>query len=96
MAPAGASYVFNSAGQTIELAGLLGLSDALGPCANPVKDAQRTKTHAQTRNTLYLVWGTRTLPNHAAQTAAWCRRLLSERAVVCEDVRLTSVAQNGD
>ncbi len=44
VAPAGASYVFNASGQTIDLGGLLCLFDADGPCANAVKDAQRTKT----------------------------------------------------
>ncbi|HZY87899.1 MAG TPA: phenylalanine--tRNA ligase beta subunit-related protein, partial [Gemmataceae bacterium] len=48
VAPAGASYVFNASGQSIDLAGLLCLFDADGPCANAVKDAQRTKTTAET------------------------------------------------
>ena len=39
IAPAGSSYVFNAAGQTIDLGGLLCLHDADGPCANAVKDA---------------------------------------------------------
>jgi DNA/RNA-binding domain of Phe-tRNA-synthetase-like protein len=88
LAPAGARYIFNSAGQTIDVAGLLGLSDALGPCANPVKDAQRTKTHAQTRNALYLVWGTRTLPQRTSETATWCRGLLASCNVACEDIEI--------
>src|SRR3954471_9668633 len=44
IAPAGSSYVFNASGQSIDLGGLLCLFDAEGPCANAVKDAQRTKT----------------------------------------------------
>src|SRR5262249_51537576 len=52
VAPAGASYVFNASGQTIDLGGLLCLFDAEGPCANAVKDAQRTKTRTETRQTL--------------------------------------------
>ena len=78
VAPAGTSYVFNASGQTIDLGGLLCLFDADGPCANAVKDAQRTKTGAQTRRTLSLVWGTSALPGRAAETEAWYRALLEK------------------
>ena len=54
---AGASYVFNAGGQTIELEGLLCLFDLGGPCANAVKDSQRTKTRGETRDTLSVLWG---------------------------------------
>src|SRR5690349_5143150 len=67
LAPAGASYVFNASGQTIDLGGLLCLFDAEGPCGNAVKDAQRTKTGPDTRRTLSVVWGTVSLPGRAAQ-----------------------------
>lgn len=73
---AGASYVFNASGQTIDVAGLLCLCDEDGPCANAVKDAQRTKTHDGTRRTLSIIWGTRALPGQAARAAAWYRDLL--------------------
>ena len=76
VAPAGTSYVFNASGQTIDLGGLLCLFDGEGPCANAVKDAQRTKTGPETRRTLSLVWGTVALPGRAEQTAAWYRQLL--------------------
>ena len=76
VAKAGARYVFNAAGQEIDLEGLLCLMDAAGPCANAVKDAQRTKTHAGTRRTLSLVWGTQSLPGRAAKTVSWYRSLL--------------------
>jgi DNA/RNA-binding domain of Phe-tRNA-synthetase-like protein len=76
VAAAGARYVFNAAGQEIDLAGLLCLCDAQGPCANAVKDAQRTKTSAATTRTLSVVWGTRALPGRAAEAAAWYRELL--------------------
>ena len=56
-----------------------GLFDADGPCANAVKDAQRTKTHAGTVHTLALVWGARALGDRAARTARWYRDML-ERA----------------
>jgi DNA/RNA-binding domain of Phe-tRNA-synthetase-like protein len=77
IAPAGTGYVFNSAGQEIDVAGLLCLCDAAGPCANAVKDAQRTKTRATTRRTLSLVWGTNAVPGHTARTVAWYRDLVS-------------------
>jgi DNA/RNA-binding domain of Phe-tRNA-synthetase-like protein len=76
LAPAGASYVFNAAGQSIDLGGLLCLFDAEGPCANAVKDAQRTKTAADTRRTLSLIWGTTALPGRAAEAGKWYRSLL--------------------
>jgi DNA/RNA-binding domain of Phe-tRNA-synthetase-like protein len=79
IAPSGATYVFNASGQTIDLGGLSCLFDAAGPCANAIKDAQRTKTGAETRRTLSLVWGSSELPNRAQQTETWYRTLL-ERA----------------
>jgi DNA/RNA-binding domain of Phe-tRNA-synthetase-like protein len=78
VAPAGAAYVFNASGQTIDLAGLLCLFDAEGPCGGPVKDSQRTKTGPDTRRTLSLVWGTGALPGRAARAAAWYRSLLEQ------------------
>jgi DNA/RNA-binding domain of Phe-tRNA-synthetase-like protein len=86
VAPPGASYVFNAAGQTIDLSGLLCLFDAEGTCANAVKDAQRTKTGAETRGTLSLVWGTVALLDRAQQTEVWYRRLLEQQAATIEAV----------
>lgn len=76
VAPAGASYVFNTSGQEIDLSGLLCLMDEAGPCANAVKDAQRTKTGPSTRRTLSLVWGTTAAPGRAAATGRWYRELV--------------------
>jgi len=76
VAEPGSTYVFNASGQTIDLGGLLCLCDEDGPCANAVKDAQRTKTHAGTRRTLSIVWGTNALPGRAATATAWYRSLL--------------------
>src|SRR5206468_3020287 len=76
LAPPGASYIFNASGQTIDLGGLLCLFDADGPCGSAVKDAQRTKTGADTRRTLSLVWGSVALRGRAAQTEDWYRALL--------------------
>jgi DNA/RNA-binding domain of Phe-tRNA-synthetase-like protein len=87
VAPAGANYVFNASGQTIDLAGLLCLFDADGPCANAVKDAQRTKTGPQTVRTLSLVWGTTALPGRAEQTAAWYRELLEQHGTRTEAIQ---------
>jgi DNA/RNA-binding domain of Phe-tRNA-synthetase-like protein len=76
IAPPGTSYVFNASGQTIDVSGLLCLCDDDGPCANAVKDAQRTKTHAGTRRTLSIVWGTKALGDRTARAVAWYRELL--------------------
>jgi len=87
IAPSEASYIFNASGQTIDLGGLLCLFDAEGPCANAVKDAQRTKTTAETRRTLSLIWGTKSLTGRAEQAATWYRRLLEQHGAVTENVR---------
>jgi DNA/RNA-binding domain of Phe-tRNA-synthetase-like protein len=86
VASAGASYVFNTAGQTIDLGGLLCLFDADGPCANAVKDAQRTKTGPDTRQTLSLIWGTVALPGRAADAGRWYRTLLERCGAATEAV----------
>lgn len=79
LAAEGSSYVFNASGQVIDVAGLIELHDADGACAGPVKDSQRTKTNAATRNAGVLVWGTLAAKGHAEATAIWYRELL-ERA----------------
>lgn len=81
IATAGESYIFNASGQSIDLGGLLCLFDAVGPCANGVKDAQRTKTSGATTRTLSLIWGTTALPGRAARAAEWYRQLLGEQGV---------------
>jgi DNA/RNA-binding domain of Phe-tRNA-synthetase-like protein len=87
LAPAGANYVFNAAGQVIDVGGLLCLFDADGPCANAVKDAQRTKTGPDTRRTLSLVWGTVALPGRAEQAARWYRDLLEKQGATTERMK---------
>jgi DNA/RNA-binding domain of Phe-tRNA-synthetase-like protein len=73
----GTSYVFNRGGQEIDVGGLLCLFDAQGPCANAVKDAQRTKTDATTRRVLAVVWGTEAIPvAHHDATIAWLDEIL--------------------
>lgn len=86
--PAGASYVFNASGQSIDLAGLVALCDADGPCANAVKDAQRTKTHAGTTRVLAVIWGTRALPGRAREVGLWYRELLERAGATTADVDL--------
>ncbi len=76
VAAAGETYVFNPTGQTIDVGGLICLHDAGGPCANAVKDAQRTKTDGMTRRTLTLIWGTSELEGRTAETELWYRGLL--------------------
>lgn len=84
LAPEGAQYVFNASGQTIDLAGLLCLFDAEGPCANAVKDAQRTKTNADTRRTLTVLWGAKALGDRTARAFAWYRELLERLGATVE------------
>ncbi len=69
-------YVFNASGQEMDLEGLLCLWDAGGPCANAVKDSQRTKTHPGTLRTLSILWGSLEAPGRAASAAAWYRQIL--------------------
>ena len=76
LADDGVRYAFNASGQEIDVSGLLCLHDARGPCANAVRDSQRTKTRPETRRTLSLVWGTVEAPDRAEQTVAWYRELL--------------------
>ncbi|MCP3163591.1 phenylalanine--tRNA ligase beta subunit-related protein [Myxococcus qinghaiensis] len=84
IAPEGAQYVFNASGQSIDLAGLLCLFDAEGPCANAVKDAQRTKTNADTRRTLTILWGAKSLGDRTARAFAWYRELLERSGATVE------------
>lgn len=76
-AEAGASYVFNPSGQVIDVGNLVCLHDDTGPCANAVKDAQRTKTGPATVRTLSIVWGSRELGGLSEQTRDWYAELLA-------------------
>lgn len=85
LAGPGQRYVFNRGGQEIDVAGLLCLFDGAGPCANAVRDAQRTKTTDDTTSTLSVVWG---VAGHEARLEAatqWYRRLLHEAAGAATD-----------
>jgi DNA/RNA-binding domain of Phe-tRNA-synthetase-like protein len=74
---AGERYVFNASGQEMDLSGLLCLVDADGPCANAVKDSQRTKTSADTTRTLSILWGSRDIAVGVQAATAWYRELLA-------------------
>jgi DNA/RNA-binding domain of Phe-tRNA-synthetase-like protein len=91
LAPAGASYVFNSSGQVIDIGGLVSLWDKDGPCAGPVKDAQRTKTHGGTVRTLSVVWGTTRLAGRAAEAMAWYREVLEGMGATTSFVAATAL-----
>ena len=81
-----ASYVFNASGQEMSLRGLICLYDREGPCANPVKDAQRTKTTEATTRTLTVVWGVLGFEDRLEATVAWYRGLLEDLGAVTEEV----------
>ena len=86
IAPEGASYVFNPTGQEIDLGGLLCLFDAEGPCANAVRDSQRTKTRAATSSTLSIVWGRADHAERLRASEAWYRSLLESAGAETESV----------
>lgn len=96
LAPVGTSYVFNASGQIIDLGGLLCLFDTEGPCANAVKDAQRTKTGPSTRRTLSLLWGTCELPGRAERAVRWYRDLLEQHGATTEAVVLRTLGNAGE
>jgi DNA/RNA-binding domain of Phe-tRNA-synthetase-like protein len=72
---AGESYVFNNAGQSMDIAGLPVM--CRGPereaCGNAVKDSMLTKVHEGTTRVLLVVYGSRELPETALTST--CERL---------------------
>ena len=85
---AGSKYVFNASGQEIDVSGLLSLFDSEGPCANAVKDAQRTKTNAETTGTLSVVWGCAGYEDRLAAAVSWYRELLGRAGLRTETASL--------
>ena len=81
-----ARYVFNASGQEIALAGLLCLADEAGPCANAVKDSERTKTRGDTRRALSILWAPRACAEQARAAARWYRALLERAGASTADV----------
>ena len=88
IAPEGASYLFNASGQEIDLGGLLCLYDASGPCANAVKDSQRTKTHPGTQRTLSIIWGLATDAPSGERAERWYRQIVERLGGTTHDVDL--------
>jgi DNA/RNA-binding domain of Phe-tRNA-synthetase-like protein len=76
-------YVFNRSGQEIDLAGLICLFDSQGACGNAVKDAQRTKTSANTRSTLSVIWGCVEFEQRLQETELWYQALLERAGATC-------------
>ncbi len=83
---ADARYIFNAAGQEIDVSGLLCLHDADGPCANPVKDAQRTKTGSTTSNTLTILWGLEGYRSALEEAYTWYQSLLEDHGARTERI----------
>lgn len=83
-AVSGSRYVFNASGQEIDVSQLFCLHDASGPCANAVKDAQRTKTRPETTATLSILWGARSLAERVERTCAAYRALLARHGATTE------------
>jgi DNA/RNA-binding domain of Phe-tRNA-synthetase-like protein len=92
IADEGTSYVFNASGQEIDVAGLLCLFDADGACANAVRDSQRTKTRAETRSTLSVVWGCAGFEERLAIADRWYRELLGTLGATTEAVIISTGA----
>jgi DNA/RNA-binding domain of Phe-tRNA-synthetase-like protein len=91
VAEPGASYVFNPSGQVIDVGRLPCLHDALGPCASPVKDSQRTKTGPATTHTLTVIWGTRALAGRTAEALSWAQRLVAALNATTEVLSLRPI-----
>src|SRR5687767_5992070 len=77
IAQPGTKYVFNASGQEIDVDGLVCLHDAEGPCANAVKDSQRTKTRAETLRTLSVIWGCAGFEQQLQDAYDWYAEILA-------------------
>lgn len=91
-AAAGEKYVFNASGQDIDIGGLLCLFDAKGPCANAVRDSQRTKTNAETTRTLSVLWAPAPCEAEVAAATAWYRELLEQQGATTADAGIHYIA----
>lgn len=80
------SYVFNASGQEIRLDGLLCLFDGVGPCANAVKDSQRTKTHPGTLRSVSVLWGASSEADTVEATLSWYRELCERAGIQTERI----------
>lgn len=74
----GENYVFNPAGQIIELKDLLLLSmlpDDV-PCGTPIKDSQKTKTHVDTKEVIAVIYAPAAFAEAAKEAAEKMASLL--------------------
>jgi DNA/RNA-binding domain of Phe-tRNA-synthetase-like protein len=71
-------YVFNPSGQIIDCKGLVLFSDSDGPCANPVKDAMRTKTDAGTLETITILWGSKDVSAVVNDAFLWYKEIIAD------------------
>ncbi|MEM9489004.1 MAG: phenylalanine--tRNA ligase beta subunit-related protein, partial [Myxococcota bacterium] len=94
IAAADARYIFNASGQEIRLGGLLCLHDIAGPCANAVKDAQRTKTDDDTRHALAILWGHRDLAERVSAAERWYREIVERAGASAADVPVRPEKRN--
>lgn len=91
IAPKGSTYVFNPSGQEMSLGGLICLYDAEGPCINPVRDAQRTKTRPETVETLTVIWAPVAFEDRLREIERWYREMLREAGAETETVEVEIV-----
>lgn len=91
IAPKGSSYIFNPSGQEMSLGGLICLYDDEGPCINPVRDAQRTKTRPETTETLTVIWAPVSLEERLLETERWYREMLEACGAETETVEVEIV-----
>jgi len=76
IAPPETDVVFNPSGQVLKMDGLVSLWDDMGPSACGVKDSQRTKTSANTRELVTVLWGPEKHRGRVDEACAWFKELL--------------------
>ena len=60
--------------------------DAAGPCANAIKDAQRTKTDASTTAVLCILWGAQPIAARGRTASRWHRELCERAGAKIEEM----------
>ena len=81
----------------MSLGGLICLYDAEGPCINPVRDAQRTKTRPETVETLTVIWAPVAFEDRLHETEEWYREMLADAGAETEtvDVEIVPLTDEG-
>jgi DNA/RNA-binding domain of Phe-tRNA-synthetase-like protein len=92
--PEDGRYVFNPSGQEMSLKSLICLYDTLGPCGNPVKDAQRIKTQGDTTRTLTVLWGVADFQEQQGAAVAWYQEILRKVGGSVRDVPVRQPPSN--